>query len=188
MEVWGALLDSGANPVLDADGRFQKDPAKQPAIFVMRKEKGFGAEYGPNRNGEWEYVGYRPDGTYQTPPANSFSCAICHLQANQPKDWVFRYGLHTGPASGAVADGTITNYRYVPNIITTTKGGVVTIYNNDVVEHTLADDAPGPNPSWGTVHIPPGATVTLRFPSDQPGTFNFHCNIHANMHGQVVVK
>ena len=59
---------------------------------------------GQNRNEEWEYVAYHPDGTYQTTPQNSFSCAICHLQATQAKDWVFRYGLHLGPASGAVPE------------------------------------------------------------------------------------
>jgi plastocyanin len=187
METWGALLDSSGSPKLDADGRFQKDPAKTPTIFVMRKEKGFGAAYGPNRNGEWEYVAYHPDGTYQTTPVNSFSCAVCHLQATQAKDWVFRYGLHLSQASGAAVDGVIQNYRYVPGVITVAKGNVVTIYNDDVVAHTLADDTPGPNP-WGPITIVPGATVTIRFPSNQTGVFNFHCTLHQNMHGQVVVQ
>jgi hypothetical protein len=73
----------------------------------MRKEKGFGVDYGPNRNGEWEYVAYHPDGTYQTMPQNSFSCAICHLQAGQGKDWVFRAALHFDNANGAVPTGII---------------------------------------------------------------------------------
>src|SRR5262249_46782567 len=60
METWGALVDTAGNPVLNAAGRFQKDPAKTPTVFVMRKEKGFGVDYGPNRNGEWEYVAYHP--------------------------------------------------------------------------------------------------------------------------------
>jgi len=186
MEVWGALLDANTNPVLDANGRFQKDPAKTPTVFVMRKEKNFGVDYGPNRNGEWEYVAYHPDGTYSTLPQNSFSCAVCHLQANTNKDWVFRFGLHTAMATGAVPDGTIMNYKYVPNVITISKNNVVTIYNGDVVAHTLADD--DANAKWGPISIPAGATVTIRFPPNQTGTFNFHCTIHANMHGSVIVQ
>ena len=30
-------------------------------LHVMRKQKGFGEAYGPNRTGEWEYAEYRPD-------------------------------------------------------------------------------------------------------------------------------
>src|SRR5687767_123759 len=44
METWRALQDSQNVPVLDARGRFQKDPAAGPTLFVMRKEKGFGAD------------------------------------------------------------------------------------------------------------------------------------------------
>src|SRR5262249_51090320 len=155
------------------------DPARTPTIFVMRKEKGFGAEYGPNRNGEWEYVAYRPDGTLSTTPQNSFSCAICHLQATQSKDWVFRYGLRVNRASGAVPDGAIQNYRFVPGVITVSKGpSTVTIYNDDVVAHTLADDVAQ---SWGPVNIPAGSSVTLTLPPNQAGELNFHCTLHANM-------
>src|SRR5438105_6952176 len=42
METWRALQDAQGNPILDGDGRFQKDPAATPTVFVMRKEKGFG--------------------------------------------------------------------------------------------------------------------------------------------------
>ena len=59
METWTALKDAQGNPILDVHGRFQKDPAATPTVFVMRKEKGFGVDYGSNRNGEWEYVARR---------------------------------------------------------------------------------------------------------------------------------
>ena len=186
METWGALVDAGNNAILDSKGRFQKDPAKTPTLFVMRKEKGFGVDYGPNRNGEWEYVAYRTDGTYSTTPPNTFSCAICHLAATQSKDWVMRYGLRLGPATGAVPDGVILNYKYVPPVISVKKGaGVVTIYNSDVIAHTLADDNPA---SWGPVTIPPGATITIQLPANQTGDFHFHCTLHANMSGVVSVQ
>jgi plastocyanin len=185
METWGALVDAAGNPVLNAAGRFQKDPAKAPTVFVMRKEKGFGVDYGPNRNGEWEYVAYRPDGTLQTTPQNSFSCAICHLQATQAKDWVFRYGLKLGPATGAVPDGVILNYKYTPGIITVAKNSTVTIYNQDVVAHSLADDSPA---GWGPITIPAGSSITIQFPKNLAGEFDFHCTLHSNMKGKIVVQ
>src|SRR5260370_38847499 len=54
-------------------------PGAVPNIFVMRKEQGFGADYGLIRNGEWEYVAYHPDGSYSTPASGTGSCAACHL-------------------------------------------------------------------------------------------------------------
>src|SRR6266849_2682394 len=113
METWASLKDSAANPILDSHGRFQKDPNATPTLFVMRKEKGFGVDYGVNRNGEWEYVAYRPDGTYQTAPSGSASCAICHLQTDPAKDYVFRAGLHINKASGAVPTAVFRDYQFV---------------------------------------------------------------------------
>jgi len=90
-EDYPAVLDAAGEPQLDENGRFVRGPLRQ--IFVMRKEPGFGEDYKHLRNGEWEYVAYRPDGSYSTPPQNSGSCANCHLQAGQPRDWVFRSNL-----------------------------------------------------------------------------------------------
>src|SRR5262249_26282755 len=52
-ETWTAQLDALGNPVLDDKGRFQRDQVTGN-IVVMRKEAGFGAEYGDIRSGEWE--------------------------------------------------------------------------------------------------------------------------------------
>jgi len=64
MQTWACLKDPSTNCILDENGRFQKDPAASPTLFVMRKEQGFGEAYAQNRTGEWEYVAYRVDGTY----------------------------------------------------------------------------------------------------------------------------
>jgi len=64
--------------------------AQVTGLHVMRREKGFGEAYGKNRAGEWEYVEYRPDGSYQTPPQKSGSCAECHVKAGQQRDFVYR--------------------------------------------------------------------------------------------------
>ena len=184
METWASLKDAQGNPILDSNGRFQKDPAATPTIFAMRKEKGLGAPYGPNRNGEWEYVAYHPDGSFQTVPQNSFSCAICHLQAGTAKDYVFRNALHFRGSSGAVPAGVIKNYTFVPGLTHVKAGGTITIYNDDVIEHTIVDDSPG---GFASDAIPPGSSLTLFFPK-VPFTWDYHCSIHPGMvHGRVIV-
>ena len=87
METWDTLQDAGKNVLLDGNGHFRKD--KVTGLHVMRKEHGFGEAYGEKRTGEWEYVEYRPDGTYITPPAASAKCAACHLKAGEAKDFVY---------------------------------------------------------------------------------------------------
>ena len=184
METQRALQDKSGVPVLDANSRFQKDPTAAPTVFVMRKGGGLGEEYGPNKNGDWAYVAYHTDGTFQTTPANSFSCAICHLQAGQWRDWVFRNTLYFSHASGAVPTGTIQNYTFVPGTIHAQPGSTVTIYNDDVIQHTVVADAQGGSDS-GLLN--PGASATLTVPPDATGEINFHCRLHANMHVKIVV-
>ena len=87
METWSTLQDAQKNVLLGAAGHFRKD--KVTGLHVMRKEHGFGVAYRENRTGEWEYVEYRPDGTYITPPAASAKCASCHVKAGEAKDFVY---------------------------------------------------------------------------------------------------
>src|SRR3989442_8053966 len=70
-EDYPTIPDASGNPTLDENGRFVKGNLR--TIFAMKKDKGFGAEYGPVRNGEWEYVSYLPDGSFGTAPAASGS-------------------------------------------------------------------------------------------------------------------
>lgn len=183
METWRALQDAQGNPILNEAGRYQKDPTASPTLFLMRKERGFGVEYGPNRNGEWEYVAYRPDGTYQTTPQNSASCAICHLQGGAAKDWVMRASLNFTGGSGAVPDAVMKNYKFVPGELRVKANNTVTFYNDDVVEHTITDDAPG---GGDTGRMRGGSSFTIKF--TVPGEFNFHCSIHPAMKGKVIVE
>ncbi len=184
METWASLQDAQGNPVLDGRGRYQKNPAATPTLFVMRKERGFGEEYGPNRTGEWEYVAYRPNGTYQTAPSASAGCAICHKASNQAVDWVFRSNLRfNNGGEGPVTDSVIHNYKYIPGELRVKAGSFVTIHNSDEVEHTVTDDAVN---GGDTGRMLAGKTITLRF--DARGEFNFHCSIHPSMRGKIVVE
>src|SRR5437667_12496403 len=111
-ESYSVQEDAAGEPLLDANGRFV--PNALTTIFVMRKERGFGADYKELRNGEWEYVAYRPDGSYSTQPSGTGSCALCHLTGGSLTltsesrnvgaqwDYVFRPDLYFRLVSGTV--------------------------------------------------------------------------------------
>jgi hypothetical protein len=88
METASALKDSQGKPLVDDKGYYRKD--KVVGLHVMRREKDFGEAYAKNRTGEWEYVEYRADGSYITPPRKSFACAECHVKAGRDRDFVFQ--------------------------------------------------------------------------------------------------
>ncbi len=62
-------------------------------LHVMRRGPNFGAAYGDRRSGEWEYVEYRADGSYLTPPQKSSACAECHRKAGPDLDFVYKARL-----------------------------------------------------------------------------------------------
>ena len=88
METASLVKDAAGQPVKGADGALKKDQVL--GLHVMRREKDFGVAYGPNRTGEWEYVEYRGDESYITPPQKSANCAACHVKAGAEKDFVFK--------------------------------------------------------------------------------------------------
>lgn len=183
METWAAITDADG-PVLDSQGRFQKNLTATPTLFLMRKERGFGTEYKENRNGEWEYVAYRPDGTYQTTPENSAACAICHLQTGATRDWTFRVlPLYVQGATGANSDGVIKDYKFVPGVLRVKANTTVTFHNDDLIQHTITDSVAG---GGDTGLIDAGKSVTIKF--TEPGEFNFRCRLHNNMTGRIVVE
>lgn len=88
MEFAQALRDADGNLLGDGDGSVQRGLVFR--VDVMRREAGFGEAYGKNRTGEWEYVSYHVDGSLSTPPAQTASCAACHLnKAGETNDFVF---------------------------------------------------------------------------------------------------
>lgn len=81
METVRLKPDASGKPVADA----------VLGLHVMRREAGFGADYGDQRAGEWEFVEYKPDGSFITPPQKSASCSACHRKdAGPARDFVFK--------------------------------------------------------------------------------------------------
>jgi hypothetical protein len=85
---YNARLDKDGNPEKDANGRFIRADLRQYA--VMRKEKGWGADYpADKRNGEWEYRVFTPEHKWND-KVSADACLGCHLpQASQ--DFVMSY-------------------------------------------------------------------------------------------------
>lgn len=185
MEVYRTQQDDAGNVLLDEDGRFQRSDLF--GLFVMRKEPGFGAKYGDQRNGEWEYAAYRPDGSVLTPPERTQACAACHIEASQAKDWVFRADRHfkgeaamTPPTPGE-NEVIIFDYQFLPNNLTVKVGAEVTWTNKDVLINT----ATATDLSFNTRAIRPGASATHMF--ETPGAFEYISALHPNMKGTITV-
>jgi hypothetical protein len=94
METATLLKDAHGKPLINRQESFQKD--KVAGLHVMRREKDFGQAYSTNRAGEWEFVEYRVDGSYITPPEKSGACAECHVKAGAKWDFVYRGRLRDG--------------------------------------------------------------------------------------------
>ena len=88
----------------------------------------------------------------------------------------------SGPSTAAAAQITITSFTFkTPAAVT--PGQKLTVSNSDAVEHTVtSDDGKSFN-----VSVAANGTATLNAPS-KPGTYPFHCAIHPQMHGTLVVK
>ncbi len=190
-ESYPAVLDSAGNPVLDDNGRFVR--GNLTTVFAMKKDKGFGSEYGPIRNGEWEYVSYNPDGTTATAPANSGSCALCHMNGsslplaaglppiNAANDFVFRVGTYFNHGSGAMPGAVMLNYSFVPKTIHVKAGSTLTLYNDDqLVHNVIADDG-----SFGSEYMGTGGSFSVKL--DQAGTVPIHCSLHPRMKATIIV-
>lgn len=179
LEVYRTQRDEDDNVLLDENGRYIRDELF--GLFVMRKEPGFGAKYGAARNGEWEYVAYRPDGSILTPPEATFACASCHVEAGQGRDWVFgaRRAFGFEPPLPEAIQVSVVDYTFMPQTITVTAGTEVNWLSHDVVFHTVtAGDL------FSSVLRPDASS---RFTFEEPGTFAYFCAIHPSMTGQVVV-
>jgi plastocyanin len=178
-ESWTSKRDSSGNLLLDEDGRLVPDTLG--TLFVKRKEPGFGEDYRQNRNGEWEYIAYRPDGSVQTAPQNTVACAVCHLQAGPPADWTFRRRSFKSDGGGVIPQATMSQYSFVPRDLTVKKGTVVTWQNNDEIEHDISI----PSLAIRSGILQNGGTYSKTL--EQAGEFEIRCNIHAGMRARIKV-
>ena len=92
-----------------------------------------------------------------------------------------------GGSSGCTPTATqvcAVNTAYSPTSLTVTHGTTVKWTNGDGFAHTVTNDAG----SGETFDLSVGAGGTVSHTFNTAGTYNYHCTIHSNMHGAIVVN
>jgi plastocyanin len=188
-ESWRPKQDAQGNLTYDPNGHMIRESLN--AIFVMRKEQGFGEAYQSFRTGEWEYVAYRPDKTHQTTPQMSGNCAACHTASNTDRDWTFRAWELPFAAQWAQAPLPATNevslnrMAFFPATLTVTPGTTIKWTNSQVdkLDHTVnANDN-----SFSSPVLHPGDSFTTTLAT--PGTYLYFCSLHPEqMRARIEVK
>jgi plastocyanin len=94
-------------------------------------------------------------------------------------------GGNQPPSGGGNGDGTTTYNIYnmaFPAKITVKKGTTVKWYNQDGYAHTVTSDD---GSTFDSGNLAAGATFS--YTANTVGTFAYHCEVHANMKGTLVV-
>lgn len=97
--------------------------------------------------------------------------------------------VNISAGAGASPDCSSANNCFDPSTITVSPGTKVEWKNNDKVSHTVTSGSPTDN-STGTIFdsslISAGKDYSFTF--DTPGTYNYFCQVHPWMTGQVIVS
>jgi plastocyanin len=91
--------------------------------------------------------------------------------------------------TAATSHVSIVDFGFSPATITVTAGSTVTWTNTGTVIHSVTADGGGfdSSPTCPTGPcIDPGSSYSHVFTT--AGTFTYHCRVHSNMHGTVIVK
>lgn len=76
----------------------------------------------------------------------------------------------------------IKSFMFMPMSLTIKRGSIVTWTNADDEPHTVVGDAG----LFRSGAVDTNETFTFEF--DQPGTYHYHCSIHPQMVGTIVVE
>lgn len=79
---------------------------------------------------------------------------------------------------------TIKNHTFKPDALEVMPGTKVIWKNEDLVPHTVVSDPDGSIFKSGVIVY----KTTTSFTFDKPGEYPYHCSIHPNMHGKIMVK
>jgi len=109
-----------------------------------------------------------------------------HHEESTPSEDNGGYGSESSPSassnSGQAVAVSIKDFNF-GDPLDVAVGTTVTWTNEDSVPHTVTQDGSG---GFQSGKIDPGGTFSFTF--DQAGTFDYHCEYHANMKSTVTVK
>jgi plastocyanin len=89
--------------------------------------------------------------------------------------------LPLAKGSKTIEVGLYDNH-FEPNVLRIAAGTTVQWTNHGQHRHTISAD----NGKWESGEVAPGNSYTYTFA--WPGTYPYHCNVHADMRGRIVVK
>lgn len=125
--------------------------------------------------GVWWYAAHRPA------PSSPATMSMPSTPADNNSHNTTGSGNNTtAVATNSVA---IQNFAFSPAMITVKKGTTVTWTNKDSTTHTVTESDGQSGPASGDVT--PGSTYSYTF--NTAGTYQYHCSIHPEMIGTVVV-
>ena len=90
-------------------------------------------------------------------------------------------GGNPGGGNEQRGDVTIVDFAFMPSAIFASRGDTVTWYNGGGTAHTV-DANSG---AFESPILDPGSDYSVTF--DTGGIYFYHCDIHPNMHGMVIV-
>jgi len=91
-------------------------------------------------------------------------------------------GMTGSPVTGDGSAVSIKDFAFNPGTIEVAVGTTITWTNDDAAPHTVSQSGGG----FESGRLDPGTTFSFTF--DTAGTFDYFCQFHANMTGQVVVS
>ncbi len=86
-----------------------------------------------------------------------------------------------GGATAGAAELVAKGFAFTPDSVTA-KAGTINVKNEDGTTHTFTSD----DGKTFDVSVKGGDSATIKV--DTPGTYAYHCKIHSNMHGTLIVQ
>jgi len=109
----------------------------------------------------------------------AFSCDA--KEQIQSKEKVKSKNIQAGSDISSEATVAIKNFSFQPPTLTVPAGTTITWHNQDGTDHTITSDTG----LFDSGVINPGKKFSFNF--DAPGSYSYHCSIHPNMQGEIVV-
>ncbi|MFJ3792500.1 cupredoxin domain-containing protein [Kitasatospora sp. NPDC090091] len=128
-----------------------------------------------------------PTGTATASPSPASSPSPTSPVSPSPSPTATASPTATGTATGSPSAGqvsvTIKNFLFNPATFTVAPGAKIVVTNQDSAGHTLT----AINKEFDTGLLEQGQSATITAPS-APGSYAYHCDVHPNMTGTLVVQ
>ena len=120
------------------------------------------------------------------PAATTAPVATAALAATAVPAVTVASGATTASPASAPVEVVLKGFKFNPAEVTVKQGTTVTWRNDDSVAHTVSN-GPRSSPSgFDSGEIAPGGTFSFTY--TEVGRFEYHCKLHSNMDGVVIVE